>query len=209
MGNQLGFYIDTNSCVGCKTCEIACKDKFNLSVGPRPRFVREIHGGSWIPDEADSTLFRPEHVYSYNLSMSCGHCENPACVANCPTGAMQKDDDTGIVWSDPDVCIGCGTCAQSCPYDAPQLTDDDDIVHKCNLCRDLPDGETPACVDACPMRALEVGPYDDLVAKYGDLRDMAPLPDSSQTHPHIVIAPHRSLDENAPEGYSITLYREG
>lgn len=206
MAAQLGFYIDSSSCVGCKTCEISCKDKNSLSVGPRPRYVREIHGGSWVADENDPTLMRPEGVFSYNVSVSCNHCANPACVANCPTGAMQKNEENGVVWSDPEVCIKCGTCAQVCPYGAPQVDEAADNIIKCDLCQDLlANGEPPACVEACPMRALEVGEYEELVAKYGDVRDVVPLPDSSETLPSIVIKLHADAAKGA-NGYSVTLY---
>ena len=196
MGNQLGFLHDTNSCCGLQTCEIACKD-FNLSV-PRPRFVREIHGGSWIPDA--STLLRPgARLISYNLSMSCGHCENPACVANCPTGAMQKDDDTGIR---SDMCIDAAPALN--PALTTRRSSDDDRAQMQSLSR--PARRRDAGLRGCvSMRALEVG------STMTSLRNTAMRQRHCRlkAHPHIVIAPHRSLDENAPEGYSITLYREG
>lgn len=207
---QMGFFIDSSVCVGCKTCEIACKDEHGLSVGPRPRYVREFHGGSWERDASDPTLVRQHGVFSYNVSMSCNHCENPACVANCPQEAMTKDAETGIVSSDPEKCINCGTCAMVCPYGAPQVEAGAEHIHKCDFCKGLiAEGKAPACVETCPMRALDYGEYSELVAKYGDVRDVAPLPDSAETNPSIVIKPHRDAKFKDSEGYSVTLYPEG
>lgn len=70
----------------------------------------------------------------FHLNLSCNHCESPACVANCPTGAMYKDDD-GTVQHDDEACIGCQTCVNSCPYGAPQFIEEDKIVQKCDTCR--------------------------------------------------------------------------
>lgn len=207
MANQMAFHIDSSSCVGCRTCEIACKDKQNLTVGPRPRYVREFAGGSWVADEASQNTYRQEGVFSYNVSISCNHCSNPACIAVCPSGAMKKDEETGIVWSDHEVCIGCGSCAQACPYHAPQLDTEDKLVYKCDFCRDLLSAnEVPACVETCPMRALDFGEYDELVAKYGSTRDIAPLPSSSETSPNIVITLHTDAKVDTSEGYTTSLY---
>ena len=123
--------------------------------------------------------------------MTCGHCENPACVANCPTGAMQTDPETGIVNNDKEKCIGCMTCEKSCPYGHPvQL--DDGLSHKCVLCSDEnPEGvPDPTCAKACPVRALEFGTLAELrerhpegVSALGELTD--------ETAPAVVFAPHR------------------
>ncbi|MEG0027617.1 MAG: 4Fe-4S dicluster domain-containing protein [Raoultibacter sp.] len=206
---RMAFHIDSSTCVGCKTCEIACKDKQDLSVGPRPRFVREFHGGTWMPDATDSTIMRQEGVFSYNISMSCNHCANPACVPACPQGAMQKDTKTGIVTSNWEKCIGCGLCAEVCPYHAPQVDNKAKHIRKCDFCKDLLDeGKAPACVETCPMRALDYGEYDDLVAKYGNVCDVAPLPNSATTSPSVIITPHRDAKYDIAQGYSTTLYRQ-
>lgn len=103
---SLGFYVDLASCIGCKTCQVACKDRRDIQVaGPRLRRVDTFECGTY-----------PE-VAMFHLNISCNHCESPACVANCPTGAMYKDDD-GTVQHDDEACIGCQTCVNSCPYGA-------------------------------------------------------------------------------------------
>ena len=187
---QMGFYINSAVCSGCKACELACKDRNNLDVGARLRKVRQVSDGTWDHDPALGT-YTPKGVFSYSISFSCGHCESPACVASCPTGAMAKDTDTGIVSNDPDVCIGCGACAKACPYGAPAVVETLGIAKKCDMCKNLIDiGEAPACVEICPQRVLEYDTYDNLVAKHDGLKDVAPLPDSATTGPCVVITPH-------------------
>lgn len=207
MSKQMAFYVDSSVCVGCRTCEIACKDENNLSVGPRLRYVRDQMGGSWKVDEKDPTVIRQDApVFSYHVSISCNHCASPACVAICPTGSMKKDPETGIVANDHETCIGCGSCGTACPYKAPQLVDEEKLTYKCDFCRELLDkGMAPACVETCPMRALDYGDYDELVQKYGDLCDIAPLPSSEQTAPALVIKPHRDANSSV-SGYSTSLY---
>ena len=92
----------------------SCKETYKLPVSNLYRKVYNYQGGSWKPTEAGHYV--PDGVFGYFVSLACNHCSSPACVANCPTGAMQKDEETGIVWTDHDVCIGCKTCETACPY---------------------------------------------------------------------------------------------
>ena len=87
-------------------------------------------------------------------------------------------------------CIGCGACAQACPYGAPVLDETAHKMHKCDVCADrLVQGLRPICVEACPQRAIEFGEISELHKKYGDNADIAPLPSSSLTKPSLVIRP--------------------
>lgn len=175
---SLGFYFDGTRCVGCKACQIACKDRLDIQIaGPRPRRVTSYETGVY----PDTGLF--------HTSISCNHCEAPACVANCPTGAMFKSDD-GSVLHDDSLCIGCQTCMSACPYDAPQYLEDENLIVKCDTCKALRDGGmNPVCVDACAMRALDFGDLDELKAKYGDnlVSEIAPLPEASLTAPNLIM----------------------
>lgn len=168
-----GYYFDMTNCIGCRACQIACKDKNDLPVGTLFRQVETYETGNY-----------PTPGY-YHLSRTCNHCESPACVANCPTGAMYKDAETGMVLHDDEACIGCQTCVQSCPYEIPQYLADVKIVRKCDMCADLVmRGERPACVDACPMRCLEWDDFDELSGRYGSaVRNVGPLPSEDQTQP--------------------------
>ena len=109
---QYGFFVNTDICTGCKACMTSCFDRNNLEVPQKFRKVYEFGGGEWKADDAGAFTAT---AFTYYVSMTCGHCENPACVANCPTGAMQKDPETGIVNNDKEKCIGCKACEKSCP----------------------------------------------------------------------------------------------
>lgn len=133
---QKGFLINSAECTGCKACELACKDVHSFEIGPRARIVREVCGGGWTVDEKTGAC-TPAQVFSYSVSYSCGHCENPACVEVCPTGAHHKDEETGIVSITADDCIGCQSCVKACPYGAPQFVEAKTITEKCDMCAEL------------------------------------------------------------------------
>ena len=115
------------------------------------------------------TLIENKGVFSFSLSISCNHCDEPACLAACPRGAISKDPQTGIVSIDEDACIGCGKCAKACPYDAPVVFKDLHKTFKCDLCKDrLQAGLEPACVAACNMRCLHVFPKNYLVGSFSE-----------------------------------------
>lgn len=179
---QLGFYFDQTACIGCKTCQIACRDKNELyNVGEIIRRVETTEVGTF-----------PQVRY-FSLSDSCNHCEMPMCMANCSTGAISKDEETGVVVIDESMCIGCKSCVEACPYGEPVYLEQLGIVRKCDSCITLREkGEKPACVAACPMRALDFGDLEELSAKYGTdlVSDVTGLPDSSQTNPSLLIKAH-------------------
>lgn len=175
---QLGFYYDMTACIACKTCQIACKDKNNLEVGTLFRRLYSFEGG------------RFPNPWIYHISISCNHCEDPRCVANCPTSALTKRPD-GLVVLNQDQCIGCRYCTWSCPYGAPQYIEAEGRVGKCDGCADLVDqGLNPACVDACPMRAIEFGDIEELRKKHGGTDRVKGLPDPSITRPALAITPN-------------------
>lgn len=99
----------------------------------------------------------------------------PLCMANCPQGAIEKDPDTGEVRSDPEKCIGCGTCAKSCPYGAPKVDMEAMKSVKCNMCADrVAAGKQPICVEACPLRALDFATSRSCGPRMATMRDRAP-----------------------------------
>ncbi len=196
MAKQFAFFVNSSACGGCKSCQVACKDKHDLPVGLRWRRVYEVTGGGWVRDGAawQST------VLAYNVSISCNHCENPLCVSVCPTRAIHKGED-GIVLIDSDRCIGCQYCAWACPYGAPQFDHEAGVMTKCNLCFDeVESGGTPTCVSACPMRALEFGELETLREKYGTVAAVHPLPPAETTRPAIVFKPHKDAARADAEG---------
>ena len=187
MVKQYAFYFDSSVCSGCKTCQIACKDKHDLEVGRLWRRVYEISGGKW---ERRGPLWSPQ-VFVYNLSIGCNHCEDPLCMKSCPTKAISKRKD-GIVVIDRNKCIGCRYCEWGCPYGSLQFNRSSGTMSKCSFCFDLIDrGEQPVCVTACPMRALDFGDLSELSQKYSGSNSVYPLPDPNLTGPSIIIKPHR------------------
>ncbi|MCF8230338.1 MAG: dimethylsulfoxide reductase subunit B [Bacteroidales bacterium] len=195
---QYAFYFDSNACSGCKACEMACRDKHDLPEDLRWRRVYEIAGGQW---SQDNKLSIPELV-AYNISLSCNHCEDPACVHACPTSAMQKRED-GIVFIDPEKCMGCKYCSWACPYDAPQYDKRTGLMTKCDFCMDYIDqGKEPSCVAACPMRVLDFGELHAMKKRYPD-KHVYPLPTEQLTKPAFCISQHAHLKGKENMEFSI------
>ena len=206
---QYAFYFNANKCTGCKTCQVACKETYKLPTENLWRRVYNYVSGSWEIDETTGK-YVPNGVSGYFVSMACNHCANPACVENCPVGAMQKDPETGIVWVDQDLCIGCKTCVNVCPYGAPSFLEEKLVSSKCDMCRaEVDAGGRPVCVKACPMRALDWGDRDELVAKYGEgTIEVEPLPVNT-TGATTIVNPHPAAKPSGEgEGWVANLDEE-
>lgn len=176
---RLGFYFDIDTCIGCRTCQIACKDKNCLDVEVNFREVKTFQTG----------VFPEPRVFHY--SGACNHCEDAKCVKSCPTGAMHYVAD-GTVQHDPELCIGCKYCTWNCPYGVPKYIEKLNISSKCDSCKTLRDaGENPVCVDACLMRCIHFGDIDELKAKYGPnlVKEIPTLPAAKITEPSLLIKP--------------------
>ena len=138
--------VEASRCIGCFGCEAACMMEHDLPGEPRP--IRVIQVGPVGAGEEMIMSFQPT---------TCYHCDRPACVTACPSGAMQKRED-GIVFSDLELCIGCQTCAVACPFGVPHLNPATGKIAKCDGCRDRVDqGLWPACVIKCPTETLIFG----------------------------------------------------
>lgn len=174
---KMGIVVDTRRCVACNSCVVACKIENNLPKHILWNRVMTVGGGN---------LDSPSGVYPNlkmtNITLSCQHCENPACVKVCPVGATYKDEETGVVRQDYDKCIGCRMCMAACPYtgvrsfnweepdyyldfavgdgDAP--VHQKHVVEKCTMCwHRLAKGLQPACMEVCIGRARHYGDLDD------------------------------------------------
>ena len=174
---KMGYYFNQAACIGCKTCQIACKDKNDLKIGLLFRHVRDFEIGEY------------PKARIYHHSLTCNHCENPACVAACPNGSMYIDDVDGTVQHDYSTCIGCQYCVSACPYGVPVYNEEIGQAVKCDACIELrANGEQPACVASCPMRALEFGPIEELEEAHPDaVRTTAILPEPTKTSPCTII----------------------
>lgn len=139
---QAGFVLDLGRCVGCGACVLAC---------------RLENARRWaVPTRRLLTLNRPRHPGgpSWVVSVACHHCERPACVRACPTGAYERGAD-GVVVHHEARCVGCRYCEMACPFGAPQFDAARKVMAKCDFCQArVAAGDAPACVAACPTEAL-------------------------------------------------------
>ncbi|MEW6410045.1 MAG: 4Fe-4S dicluster domain-containing protein [Nitrospirota bacterium] len=150
--SQYAIMVDLERCTGCKSCETACKLENGI---PEGRYRTKV---IWIDPAKGRRL-------SF-MKMPCMHCEKPPCQASCPTGAISKRHEDGIVLMDKEKCIGCRYCIWACPYGAMSFDADRMVADKCTYCAHrLYRGEKPACVIKCPGYALSFGKKDELKAK--------------------------------------------
>jgi formate dehydrogenase iron-sulfur subunit len=177
----MGFFTDTSVCIGCKACEVACKewnrvpdDGLNFlgtsydntgALGADTwRHVAFVEKPSTSPDVAGGEG-RGAEIRWLMSSDVCKHCTRAACLDVCPTGALFRTEYGTVVVQD-DVCNGCGYCVPACPFGVIDQRPDDGRVWKCTLCYDrLGAGMTPACAQACPTESIQFGPLDELRAR--------------------------------------------
>ncbi len=143
---QWGFVFVQENCIQCHACEVACKNWRFTEGNVKWRRVENLWNGSY-PQVSSSTM-----------SISCMHCVNPTCVEVCPTNAIRKRPEDGVVLVDSELCIGCKACLQACPFQVPQFGADG-VMQKCDMC--LTEGKVseagnPPCVRTCPTKALEL-----------------------------------------------------
>lgn len=169
-----GFFVNSANCYGCKSCQVACANEKVLTPGVFIRRVREVERASG-------------HAF---VSMSCNHCDDPACVANCPVGAYQKMDN-GLVVQDHDKCIGCKTCIEACPFHAPCYDEATSTTYKCDGCANRQArGDAPVCTIACPSANLSLDEMDKL-SEGTDVKDQA------ATKPNLRVALDKDVDATA------------
>lgn len=136
-------YINEEVCIGCRLCEVYCELEHSKSKD----LVKAFKSESPKP----LPRVRIEEKKPVSFSIRCHHCDEPACVLACLTGALTKDKETGIVSVDEEKCMGCWTCVMACPYGAIKQDKEQHHIVKCDLCKGK---DTPVCVANCPNEAL-------------------------------------------------------
>ena len=196
---RMGFFTDTSICIGCKACEVACKEwnavpedgislsgmsydntvALGASTWRHVAFIEQIgrpgRTPAPAPGEPSAGQAAPGSSRWLMSSDVCKHCTEAACLDVCPTGALMRTEFGTVVVQD-DVCNGCGYCIPACPFGVIARRESDGGAHKCTLCYDrLGAGMEPACAKACPTDSIQFGPLDELreraQARVTDLQD--------------------------------------
>ncbi|MFE3200318.1 4Fe-4S dicluster domain-containing protein [Embleya sp. NPDC059237] len=189
---RMGFFTDTSVCIGCKACEVACKEwnavpqdglaltgmSYDNSEGlganrwrhvafieqERPVAAGAIGAVGGVGADSSSDSGSGDSMRWLMSSDVCKHCTHAACLDVCPTGALFRTE-FGTVVVQQDICNGCGYCVPACPYGVIDQRPEDGRVFKCTMCYDrLGVGAEPACAKACPTESIRFGPLDELRA---------------------------------------------
>ncbi|HXF28114.1 MAG TPA: 4Fe-4S dicluster domain-containing protein [Bryobacteraceae bacterium] len=168
-----GFFTDTTICIGCKACEVACKqwnqlpdDGFHFT-GMSYDNTAELGASTWrhvsFIERPVALSTQDAGAFSWLFSSDvCKHCARAGCLESCPTGAIVRTEFESV-YVQPDICNGCGYCVVNCPFGVIDRREDDGRAWKCTLCYDrLKDDMTPACAKACPTASIHFGEVEDL-----------------------------------------------
>ena len=180
----VGFFTDTTICIGCKACEVACKqwnqlpDDGLLFTGMSYDNTSHLGASTW---RHVSFIERPVPLTGQETGLGnfswllmsdvCKHCHRAGCLEACPTGALIRTEFDSV-YVQPDICNGCGYCVVSCPFGVIDRREDDGRAWKCTLCYDrLKGGLEPACAKACPTDSIQFGEIDELKERARDRLD--------------------------------------
>ncbi len=191
---RVGFFTDTSICIGCKACEVACKEWNNVPddglnwLGQSFDHTGELGADTWrhvafieqpkrlgteeegldapLLEHLPLTMLEREQGFRWLMSSDvCKHCSSAACLDVCPTGALFRTE-FGTVVVQADICNGCGYCIPACPFGVIDQRKGDGRAWKCTMCYDrLKGGFEPACAQTCPTASIQFGPLDELKAR--------------------------------------------
>jgi formate dehydrogenase iron-sulfur subunit len=178
----MGFYTDTTVCIGCKACEVACKQwnqlpadgfgwtgnsydntgELSATSWRHVKFVEQFSPTGSAPPIAEGLPEQPRDGRWLMMSDVCKHCVAAPCQQACPTGAIIHNEFANV-YIQPDICNGCAYCISACPFGVITRSTFSGHAHKCTLCYDRQkDGLVPACAKACPTASIQFGPIDEL-----------------------------------------------
>lgn len=168
-----GFFTDTTLCIGCKACEVACK-QWNQLPGDGLMFTGmsydntvALGASTWrhvaFIERPVALSNQDSGAFSWLFSSDvCKHCARAGCLESCPTGAIIRTEFDSV-YVQPDICNGCGYCVVNCPFGVIDRREDDGRAWKCTLCYDrLKDNMEPACAKACPTDSIKFGDLEEL-----------------------------------------------
>jgi formate dehydrogenase iron-sulfur subunit len=168
-----GFFTDTTICIGCKACEVACKqwnqlpgDGFDFT-GMSYDNTAQLGASTWrhvaFIERPVALSTQDAGAFSWLFSSDvCKHCARAGCLESCPTGAIIRTEFDSV-YVQPDVCNGCGYCVMNCPFGVIDRHEEDGRAWKCTLCYDrLKEHMEPACAKACPTDSIHYGDLEEL-----------------------------------------------
>lgn len=200
---QWGLAVDTERCIGCHACSVACKVEHSVYLGMfRTKvYYHDFRGTDAVGRETMKRAFLPT---------LCMHCEDAPCLKACPTESIRRDGD-GVVRIDTETCDRSRDCIAACPYGAIHIDPVAQVADKCDLCTHRLDaGMQPACVEACPTETLVFGDVNDATspiarfhARHG--KELAVLKPEEGTRPAVqyrgigTVVP-RAMERKLPKG---------
>ncbi len=161
--------VDMSRCIGCKGCEVACKEWNDLKVEPTFNFGsyqshQDLSANTWLLMRFNEIEVDGDLQWLIKKD-ACNHCEEPVCLYACPAPGAIVQYENGIVDFNQENCIGCQFCVAGCPFDIPRFNKETRTVFKCNMCIDrVESGLEPACVKTCPTKAISWGTKDDMLS---------------------------------------------
>jgi formate dehydrogenase iron-sulfur subunit len=172
-GTEVSKLVDIDLCIGCKACEVACKEWNDLETEETHNFGGYQSHEDLTPATWDLMRFNEVELNDNDIAWlirkdSCLHCEDPGCLLACPAPGAIVQYENGIVDFDQEKCIGCQYCISGCPFDIPRFDSETKKVYKCTMCVDrISNGLEPACVKSCPTGSIRFGTKEDMV-HYGE-----------------------------------------